>query len=89
MYRYSIALTVWAANLYFRSVSLDLMGDAALADIGDLPPSVKLVFFVLKHGEPLTQQKLTEEALLPERTAREALTQLKQIDAVNEEIKIR
>jgi transcriptional antiterminator len=52
----------------------------------DLPPSAKLVFTVLEHEEPLTQKKIAEKTLLPSRTVRYALTQLKEIEKVSEDI---
>lgn len=43
----------------------------------ELPPSCKLVFYVLRQvREPLNTRQLAEETLLPHRTVRYALTKL-------------
>ncbi|GAA0466664.1 MarR family transcriptional regulator (plasmid) [Halococcus dombrowskii] len=52
----------------------------------DLPPSAKLVFIVLEHEEPLTQKQIGAETLLPPRTVRYALAQLKEIEKISEKI---
>jgi DNA-binding transcriptional ArsR family regulator len=46
----------------------------------DLPPSAKLVAKVLEGGEALSQARLVEKSLLPERTVRYALNRLKEAD---------
>ena len=50
--------------------------------IQDLPPSAKLVAIVLEHNGTLTQQELTVESLLPERTVRLGLKELQEVDVV-------
>jgi hypothetical protein len=50
----------------------------------DLPPSAKLVFKVLEEDAPLTQRQIREQALLPARTTRDALTKLKDEELVEE-----
>ena len=42
----------------------------------ELPPSAKLVAKVLETDEPLSQGRLAEESLLPDRTVRYALNRL-------------
>ena len=42
----------------------------------ELPPSAKLVAKVLETESPLSQGKLAEESLLPDRTVRYALNRL-------------
>jgi DNA-binding MarR family transcriptional regulator len=72
------------------SESIDLvMSDGVGQRLLDLPPSAKLVFIVLEYEGPLTQKQIVEESRLSERTARYALRQLKEIDAINEEMNLR
>lgn len=52
--------------------------------LADLPPSAKLVFFVLEREGPLTATALAEEALLPSRTMRDAVNTLEGADLVEE-----
>lgn len=47
------------------------------AQIGHLPPSVKLVYKVLETRGQLTQKDLVSETSLPSRTVRYALNRLK------------
>ncbi|MDJ1431475.1 MarR family transcriptional regulator [Halostagnicola sp. A-GB9-2] len=56
---------------------------------GQLPPSAKLVYKVLKYNTALTQQELAEETMLPKRTVRFALTRLKEAGLVEGRISIR
>ena len=49
----------------------------------ELPPSAKLVAKVLETDEPLSQGRLAEESLLPDRTVRYALNRLEDEDLVN------
>ena len=44
--------------------------------LSDLPPSAKLVAKVLETDAPLSQGRLVEESLLPDRTVRYALNRL-------------
>ncbi|SIR81990.1 hypothetical protein SAMN05421858_3945 [Haladaptatus litoreus] len=52
----------------------------------ELPPSAKLVYRVLQENAPQTQRQVREEALLPARTTRDALTKLKQQELVAERL---
>lgn len=48
----------------------------------ELPPSAKLVAKVLETDAPLSQGRLAEESLLPDRTVRYALNRLEEQDLV-------
>ena len=48
----------------------------------ELPPSAKLVAKVLETDAPLSQGKLAEESLLPDRTVRYALNRLEDSDLI-------
>jgi len=48
----------------------------------DLPPSAKLIAKVLETDAPLSQGRLAEESLLPDRTVRYALNRLEESDLV-------
>ncbi|MFC6988097.1 winged helix-turn-helix domain-containing protein [Haloplanus sp. GCM10025708] len=48
----------------------------------ELPPSAKLVAKVLEGDAPLSQGRLAEETLLPDRTVRYALKRLEESDIV-------
>jgi predicted transcriptional regulator len=61
------------------------MSDTDGPKLADLPPSAKLVV-VLEHEGTLTQKRLVEETRLSARTVRYALRQLKDINAVSEQI---
>lgn len=53
----------------------------------ELPPSAKLVYKVLEDaGGPLTQGQIREQALLPPRTTRDALTKLEDDGLVDERL---
>ena len=54
--------------------------------VADLAPSAKLVYKVLEHHGQLTQKQIAEESLLPARTVRHALSELEDVDAVDERI---
>ena len=56
--------------------------------VADLPPSAKLVFVVLENHERLTQAALAEETLLPQRTVRYALEELREAGVLREELNI-
>ena len=49
----------------------------------ELPPSAKLVAKVLQSDEPLSQGRLVDESLLPDRTVRYALNRLEECDLVD------
>jgi DNA-binding MarR family transcriptional regulator len=48
----------------------------------ELPPSAKLVAKILETDGPLSQGRLAEESLLPDRTVRYALNRLEESDLV-------
>jgi DNA-binding MarR family transcriptional regulator len=54
--------------------------------VADLGPSAKLVYTVLDHEGPLTQQDLVERTRLAARTVRKALSRLEEADAVDERV---
>ncbi|MFB6120398.1 MAG: MarR family transcriptional regulator [Halobacteriaceae archaeon] len=61
-----------------------LMSDEKFRDrLRELPPSAKLVAKVLETDAPLSQGKLAEESLLPDRTVRYALNRLEEADLVD------
>ncbi|USZ69880.1 hypothetical protein NGM10_15865 (plasmid) [Halorussus salilacus] len=64
----------------------DTTPEQRLERLVDLPPSSKLVFKVLEEDAPLTQRQIRERALLPARTARDALTKLKDEGLVEERL---
>lgn len=55
-------------------------------ELGDLPPSAKLVYKVLEYGGPLTQKQIVEESMLSPRTVRYALERLDDAEAVAERV---
>jgi len=55
------------------------MSEHAADGLAELPPSAKLVYFVLDREGPLTREELLEESLLPGRTARSALDRLEEV----------
>lgn len=48
----------------------------------ELPPSAKLVAKVLETEAPLSQGRLAEESLLPDRTVRYALNRLEEAELI-------
>lgn len=56
--------------------------------LDDLPPSGKLVFYVLAHEQPLTQSGVVAETRLSNRTVRYALTELEAAGLVESEVYI-
>lgn len=51
----------------------------------DMPPSAKLVYYVLDRAEdPLSSNEIAGRTLLSKRTARYALNELQEIDVVRE-----
>lgn len=54
--------------------------------LAESPPSVKLVYYVLKRSDAVSQPVLAEETLLPERTIRYALKRLEDVGIVRSEI---
>lgn len=65
------------------------MTDATEETINDLPPSCKLIYFVLRQEGPMTQGTLTEESMLPPRTVRYAIRRLEELDAISERIHLK
>jgi predicted transcriptional regulator len=62
------------------------MSTTADEELGDLPPSAKLVYKVLDYNGPLTQKKIVEESMLSARTVRYALERLDEIGVVAEDV---
>lgn len=56
--------------------------------IADVPPSAKLVYKVLEYNGALTQKQIVERSMLSQRTVRDALARLREIDIVTEEVYI-
>jgi DNA-binding Lrp family transcriptional regulator len=55
-------------------------------ELGDLPPSAKLVYKVLEYNGPLTQKGIVEESMLSARTVRYALERLDRIGVISEDV---
>lgn len=63
------------------------MTDIAEEQLYKLPPSAKLIFKALEYADdPLTQQTLVEETLLPSRTVRYGLKRLASLEAIDAQI---
>lgn len=58
------------------------------AKLADLPPSAKLVHWILERKGPATQRQLADQALLPQRTVRSALDTLEAAELVQKELYI-
>jgi len=56
--------------------------------IEDVPPSAKLVYKVLEYNGDLTQKEIVERSMLSQRTVRDALARLREVDVVAEEVYI-
>lgn len=56
--------------------------------IEGVPPSAKLVYKVLEYNGPLTQKEIVERSMLSQRTVRDALGRLRDVDIVSEEVYI-
>lgn len=56
------------------------------ATLAELPPSAKLVFKVLEYNGGLTQKDIVEKSRLSQRTVRDALDRLQEIEAVEKTI---
>lgn len=54
--------------------------------VAELPPSAKLVFKVLEYNGGLTQKGIVEKSRLSQRTVRDALDRLQEVDAVEKTI---
>lgn len=64
----------------------DASRDDQLDRLTALPPSAKLVYKILEYEGALTQTGLADATLLPKRTVRSALVELKAADLVDEEV---
>ena len=62
------------------------MTEADEEELGDLPPSAKLVYKVLEYNGPLTQKKIVAESMLSARTVRYALERLDDIGVITEDV---
>lgn len=67
----------------------DTMAETDTERLVELPPSAKLVYFVLRKNGAMTQGDIKEESMLPPRTVRYAIKQLKQTDALTERIHLK
>lgn len=56
--------------------------------IDDAPPSAKLVYKVLEYNGALTQKEIVERSMLSQRTVRDALTRLRELEIVSEQVYI-
>jgi DNA-binding MarR family transcriptional regulator len=66
------------------SVDGSILSDPDVRDrLRELPPSAKLVAKVLEGSDPLSQGRLAEESLLPDRTVRYALNRLEDAGLVD------
>jgi DNA-binding MarR family transcriptional regulator len=74
--------------VFVTSSAIDAESDPRYDQLLDLPPSAKLVYLVLKHEGPLTQQQLCARTLLSGRTARSAVSELEDVGLVTEEVYI-
>jgi DNA-binding MarR family transcriptional regulator len=61
------------------------MSDTGEQKLGDLPPSAKLVFWVIDQEEPVTQKRIVEETLLPKRTVRYGIDRLIDINIITKQ----
>lgn len=64
------------------------MADDSTEMLADLPPSGKLVYYVLRQDGAMTQKALADETMLPRRTARYAINRLEDIDVVTKRINV-
>ncbi|MFC7225694.1 MarR family transcriptional regulator [Halalkalicoccus sp. GCM10025322] len=62
------------------------MATSPTEQLSELPPSAKLVFYVLKQQSPLTQKGICDETLLADRTVRYALTRLDENELIEAQI---
>lgn len=63
--------------------TMEPLSEAEFRDrLRELPPSAKLVAKVLETEAPLSQGRLAEESLLPDRTVRYALNRLEESELV-------
>lgn len=54
----------------------------------DLPPSSKLVYYVLRQNGPLAQKDISKRSSLSRRTTREAIYRLRENDIIVEKINL-
>lgn len=64
------------------------MATSPTEQLSELPPSAKLVFYVLKQQSPLTQKEICNEALLADRTVRYALKRLNENELIKAQISV-
>ena len=74
--------------VFVTSSSVDAEPDPRYDQLLELPPSAKLVYLVLEHEGPLTQQQLCARTLLSGRTARSALSELEDAGLITEGVYI-
>lgn len=58
--------------------------DRALEPVKGLPPSAKLVYYVLRVEEPMTQADIRAATRLPARTSRDAIARLIEAGVIDE-----
>lgn len=63
-----------------------MMANDGKQKLVDLPPSAKLVYYVISEKGPLTQKAIIGESLLPARTVRDALNRLEDLSAITKQI---
>lgn len=71
-----------STTLHDQEATKILSDDEFCDRLIDLPPSAKLVAKVLETDAPLTQNELSEESLLPDRTVCYALARLEECGLV-------
>jgi DNA-binding MarR family transcriptional regulator len=54
--------------------------------VASMPPSAKLVYKTLQYEGPMTQSRIADASLLPQRTVRHALKKLESADVVEESV---
>jgi DNA-binding MarR family transcriptional regulator len=65
------------------------MAETDTEQLGEIPPSAKLVYFVLRKNGTMTQGEIKEESMLPSRTVRYAIGRLKETDVLTERVHLR
>lgn len=64
------------------------MANDGKQELVDLPPSAKLVYYVIVEKDSLTQKAISNESLLPVRTVRNALNRLEDLNAITKRINL-
>lgn len=62
------------------------MTTSPIEQLSELPPSAKLVFYVLKQQSPLTQKEICDDAMVSDRTVRYALKRLDETELIKAQI---